>query len=37
MVFDTLMQRGNSRWGVLGVAMHSTQVADDLATQDGLY
>ena len=37
MVFDTLMQRGDSRWGVLGVAMHSTQVADDLATQDGLY
>ncbi|WP_350295027.1 hypothetical protein [Limnohabitans sp. Rim8] len=37
MVFDTLMQRGDRRWGVLGVAMHSTQVADDLATQDGLY
>jgi len=37
MVFDTLMQRGDRRWGVLGVAMHSTQLADDLATQDGLY
>jgi fructuronate reductase len=37
MVFDSLLQRGDARWGVLGVAMRSTQVADTLAAQNGLY
>jgi len=37
MVFDALMQRGDGRWGLLGVAMHSTHVADAMAAQDGLY
>lgn len=37
MVFDALLQRGDARWGVLGVAMRSTQVARALNAQDGLY
>jgi fructuronate reductase len=37
LVFDTLLQRGDSRWGVLGVAMRSTGLADAMAAQDGLY
>lgn len=37
MVFETLLQRGDPRWGVLGVAMRSTQVAETLDAQDGLY
>lgn len=37
LVFDTLLRRGDTRWGVLGVAMRSTQLADALAMQDGLY
>lgn len=37
MVFDALLQTGDSRWGVLGVAMRTTELADALAAQDGLY
>lgn len=37
MVFDDLLSRGDARWAVLGVAMRSTNVADSLAAQDGLY
>jgi fructuronate reductase len=37
MVFDALLQNGDARWGVLGVAMRSTQLADALAQQQGLY
>ncbi len=37
MVFDHLLQAGDKRWGVLGVAMRSTELADALAAQDGLY
>ena len=37
MVFDTLLSQGDRRWGVLGVAMRSTQLADALKAQDGLY
>jgi len=37
MVFDALLQRGDPRWGVLGVAMRTTELADALAAQDGLY
>ena len=37
VAFDTLLQQGDARWGILGVGMHSTQVADALAAQDGLY
>lgn len=37
MVFDALLRGGDPRWAVLGVAMRSTQVADTLARQDGLY
>ncbi|MDB5851503.1 MAG: mannitol dehydrogenase [Rhodoferax sp.] len=37
MVFDALLQAGDPRWGVLGVAMRSTDLADALAAQDGLY
>lgn len=37
MVFDTLLSGGDSRWGVLGVAMRSTTLADWLAAQDQLY
>ncbi len=37
LVFDALLQRGDRRWGVFGVAMRSTQLADALSAQDGLY
>ncbi|MDO8249770.1 MAG: mannitol dehydrogenase family protein [Rhodoferax sp.] len=37
MVFDALIERGDPRWGVLGVAMRTTGLADALAAQDGLY
>jgi fructuronate reductase len=37
MVFDALLQGGDARWGVLGVAMRSTALADALARQNGLY
>jgi fructuronate reductase len=37
VVFDALLQNGDARWGVLGVAMRSTQLADALAQQQGLY
>jgi fructuronate reductase len=37
MVFDALLSSGSRQWGVFGVAMRSTQLADDLAQQDGLY
>ncbi|MDB5932582.1 MAG: Mannitol dehydrogenase-like protein [Polaromonas sp.] len=37
VVFDALLAAGDMRWGVLGVAMRSTQLADALARQDGLY
>ncbi len=37
MVFDALLQKGDPRWGVLGVGMHNPKVADALARQDGLY
>lgn len=37
MVFDALLERGDPRWGVLGVAMRTTGLADALAQQDGLY
>jgi fructuronate reductase len=37
VVFDALLQAGDPRWGVLGVAMRSTGLADALARQDGLY
>ncbi|MES2686106.1 MAG: mannitol dehydrogenase family protein [Pseudomonadota bacterium] len=37
LVFDQLLQRGDMRWGVIGVAMRSTALADSLQAQDGLY
>ena len=37
LVFDDLLARGDTRWGVLGVATRSWQLADTLAAQDGLY
>ena len=37
VVFDALLGQGDPRWGVLGVAMRSTELADALAAQDGLY
>ncbi|MFT3718161.1 mannitol dehydrogenase family protein [Pseudorhodoferax sp.] len=37
IVFDRLLAAGDRRWGVCGVAMRSTALADALATQDGLY
>ncbi len=37
LVFDALLQRGDTRWGVLGVAMRSTALADSLQAQHGLY
>jgi fructuronate reductase len=37
IVFDALLASGDARWGVLGVAMRSTELADALARQDGLY
>lgn len=37
MVFDSLLQQGDARWGVTGVAMKSPAVVDALDAQDGLY
>ena len=37
LVFDALLRRGDTRWGVLGVAMRNPALADALAAQDGLY
>ncbi len=37
LVFDRLLQGGDARWGVLGVAMRSTALADALTAQNGLY
>jgi fructuronate reductase len=37
LVCDGLLQGGDARWGVLGVAMRSTALADAMAAQDGLY
>jgi fructuronate reductase len=37
VVFDSLLQGGDARWGVLGVAMRTVGLADALASQDGLY
>lgn len=37
LVFDALLQRGDARWGVFGVAMRSSVLADSLQVQDGLY
>jgi fructuronate reductase len=37
MAFDALLGRGDPRWGVLGVAMRTTELADALTQQDGLY
>ena len=37
LVFDALLQRGDVRWGVLGVSMRNPAVAEALAAQEGLY
>jgi fructuronate reductase len=37
LVFDDLLQAGDERWGVLGVASRSWELADTLSAQDGLY
>ncbi len=37
LVFDALLQSGDHRWGVFGVAMRNVALADALAKQDGLY
>lgn len=37
LVFDALLRGGDARWGVFGVAMRSTALADSLQVQDGLY
>ncbi|MDO8388615.1 MAG: mannitol dehydrogenase family protein [Polaromonas sp.] len=37
LVFDRLLQRGDTRWGVFGVAMRNSALADSLQAQDGLY
>ena len=37
LAFDTLLRTGDRRWGVLGVGMRHTELADALAAQDGLY
>jgi fructuronate reductase len=37
LVFDQLLAGGDTRWGVLGVAMRQPALADALAAQDGLY
>ncbi len=37
LVFDHLLTQGDGRWGVLGVAMRSEQVAGALDAQGGLY
>ena len=35
--FDALLARGDRRWGVCGVSLHSAAVRDALAPQDWLY
>ena len=37
LVFNSLLQRGDPRWSIFGVAMRSPLWADALAAQDGLY
>jgi fructuronate reductase len=37
LVFDALLSRGDTRWGVMGIAMRSAALADALAAQDELY
>lgn len=37
LVFDDLLRGSDERWGVLGVATRSSQLADTLNKQDGLY
>ena len=37
LVFGHLLDRGDGRWGVFGVAMHKRHVTDALRSQDGLY
>lgn len=37
LVFDALLEAGHDRWGVCGVAMRNSALADALASQDGLY
>ena len=37
LVCDALLAQGDDRWGILGVAMRNTQLADTLREQDGLY
>ncbi|WP_231973274.1 mannitol dehydrogenase family protein [Variovorax sp. HW608] len=37
LVYERLIAGGDPRWGVVGVAMRSTQLADDLSAQHGLY
>lgn len=37
LVFGNLLDSGDPRWGVLGVAMRNPLLAESLATQDGLY
>lgn len=37
LVFDALLQGGDARWGVFGVAMRSPAVKAALDAQDGLY
>ena len=37
LVFDDLLEAGDTRWGVLGVSSRSFELADALAEQDGLY
>jgi fructuronate reductase/mannitol 2-dehydrogenase len=34
---DELARRGSSDWGVIGVGLHSREIGDVLAGQDGLY
>ena len=37
LVFDQLLARGDTRWGIFGVAMRNPELADALAAQAGLY
>ena len=37
LVFGSLLDRGDPRWGVLGVSMRNPALADMLASQEGLY
>ena len=37
LVFDSLLQHGDLRWGVLGVAIRNEALAQTLSAQDGLY